>query len=134
MSPLGPRGGLKAFCSKTVHLQFIASFFQRAEADRASHGFQRKSATQTNVCRLHCQLLSHEKKSAWGAGSKMQETQFFSTGQSISLHKGLPKGEAGASHPAALKLSKKNPLLAPGGETALRGLPHDRNPLYRSHI
>lgn len=45
MSPLGPRGGLKAFCSRTVPLHIIAGFFQRAQADRARHGFQRESST-----------------------------------------------------------------------------------------
>jgi len=74
MLSLGPGGGLKAFCSRTVHLQFIMSIFQRAEADGASHRFQHESSTQTNVCRFHCQLLSHKKKLAWGAGSETQET------------------------------------------------------------
>lgn len=83
---------------------------------------------------VKAQLLSHKKEISLGPGREMQETQFFSTGQSISSHKGLPMGESGASCRAALKLSKKNPLLATDGEAALRGLPHDRNPLYQPHI
>lgn len=45
MSPLGRRGGLKAFRSRTVTLHVIAGFFQRAQADRARHTFQRESST-----------------------------------------------------------------------------------------
>lgn len=84
----GPRSVLKAFCSGTVHLQFIESFFQREAADRASHGFQCESSTQTNLCRLHCQLLSQEKKPAWGQAVKCREHNSFWQGNPLACTKG----------------------------------------------
>lgn len=84
----GPRSVLKAFCSGTVHLQFIESFFQREAADRASHGFQCESSTQTNLCRLRCQLLSQEKKPAWGQAVKCREHNSFWQGNPLACTKG----------------------------------------------
>lgn len=80
----GPRGVLKAFCSETVHFQFIESCFWREAADRASHGFQCENSTQTNVCRLHCQLLSQEKKPAWGQAVKCREHNSFWQGNPLA--------------------------------------------------
>jgi len=116
-----------------------ANFFQGTEAVKAGLGFSVKS--QPNQISAGCAVSSWvmKRSQSQGADCEMQKTQFFSTGCSISLHRGPWRGEIGALQLAALKLrsirnGRKKSALAMDGMIAPESLPDDQNLMYPTYV